>query len=256
MNDRFLEACRREPVDCTPVWFMRQAGRYMAEYRALREKHTLLELCRTPELAVEVTLQPIRAFGVRRRDPLLATSSSRSRRWASRSTSRPARGRSSRRRCAAAADVAALRRFEPREELGMVLEAIRLLRRELQVPLIGFAGAPFTLASYAIEGGHSSNFAKTKGLMYGEPATWHRLAGAPRRRRGATTSARRSRRGPRRCSSSTRGSAPSTRPTTASSSCPTSGASSTPSPTSTSRRSTSGRAPGTCSRCSARPAGR
>jgi uroporphyrinogen decarboxylase len=176
MNDRFLRACRREPVDRTPVWFMRQAGRYMAEYRALREKHSLLELCRTPELAVEVTLQPIREFGFDAailfsdlliplapmgipfdfqagEGPVIET---------------PVR---------TAADVAALRRFEPREELGMVLEAIRLLRRELRVPLIGFAGAPFTLASYAIEGGHSASFAKTKGLMYGEPATWHRLAG-------------------------------------------------------------------------------
>ncbi len=175
MNDRFLRACRRESVDRTPVWFMRQAGRYMPEYRALREKHTLLQLCRTPELAVEVTLQPIRALGVDAailfsdlllplapmgipfdfvagEGPQIET---------------PLRSK---------ADVDALRRFEPRQELATTLEAIRLLRRELQVPLIGFAGAPFTLASYAIEGGHSSNFAKTKGMMYGDPATWHRLA--------------------------------------------------------------------------------
>jgi uroporphyrinogen decarboxylase len=175
MNDRFLRACRRESVDATPVWFMRQAGRYMAEYRALRVKHTLLEICRTPELAVEVTLQPIRAFGFDAailfsdlliplaplgipfdfqagEGPVIET---------------PVRS---------AADVAALRRFEPRQELGMVLQAIRLLRRELQVPLIGFAGAPFTLASYAIEGGHSTSFARTKALMYEDPATWHRLA--------------------------------------------------------------------------------
>ncbi len=175
MNDRFLRACRREVVDATPVWFMRQAGRYMAEYRALREKHTLLEICRTPELAVEVTLQPIRAFGFDAailfsdlliplaplgipfdfqagEGPVIET---------------PIRS---------AGDVAALRRFDPRQELGMVLEAIRLLRRELQVPLIGFAGAPFTLASYAIEGGHSTSFARTKALMYEDPKTWHRLA--------------------------------------------------------------------------------
>jgi len=154
---------------------MRQAGRYMAEYRALREKHTLLELCRTPELAVEVTLQPLRAFGFDAailfsdlliplapmgipfefqagEGPVIET---------------PVRS---------AADVAALRRFDPRAELGMVLEAIRLLRRELEVPLIGFAGAPFTLASYAIEGGHSTSFARTKGLMYGDAETWHRFA--------------------------------------------------------------------------------
>ncbi len=154
---------------------MRQAGRYMAEYRALREKHTLLELVRTPELALEVTLQPIRAFRLDAailfsdllvplaplglpfdfqagEGPVIET---------------PVRS---------AADVAALRRFDPRDELGMVLETIRLLRRELRVPLIGFAGAPFTLASYAIEGGRSSHFAKTKALMYGDPATWHRLA--------------------------------------------------------------------------------
>ena len=176
MNDRFLRACRREPVDRTPVWFMRQAGRYMAEYRALREKHTMLEVCRTPELAVAVTLQPIRAFefdaailfsdllvplapmGIpfdfhKGEGPIIEA---------------PVRS---------AGDVAVLRRFEPREELGFALEAIRLLRRELQVPLIGFAGAPFTLASYAIEGGHSSHFALTKGMMYGDAPAWHRLAG-------------------------------------------------------------------------------
>jgi uroporphyrinogen decarboxylase len=176
VNDRFLRACRRQPVDRTPVWFMRQAGRYMPEYRALRVQHTLLELCRTPELAVAVTLQPVEALGVDAailfsdlliplapmgipfdfmagEGPVIE---------------KPVRSRS---------DIEALRRFEPREDLGMVLEAIRLLRRELRIPLIGFAGAPFTLASYAIEGGHSASFALTKALMYGDPGAWHRLAG-------------------------------------------------------------------------------
>ena len=176
MNDRFLRACRREPVDRTPVWFMRQAGRYMAEYRALREKHTLLELCRTPELAVEVTLQPIRAIGfdaaILFSDLLIPLAP-----MGIPFDFQAGEGPVIQAPVRSAADVAALRRIEPREELGMVLEAVRLLRRELEVPLIGFAGAPFTLASYAIEGGHSTNFARTKGLMYGEPATWHRLAG-------------------------------------------------------------------------------
>ena len=176
MNDRFLRACRREPVDRTPVWFMRQAGRYMAEYRALREKHTLLELCRTPELAVEVTLQPIRAIGfdaaILFSDLLIPLAP-----MGIPFDFQAGEGPVIQAPVRSAADVAVLRRIEPREELGMVLEAVRLLRRELEVPLIGFAGAPFTLASYAIEGGHSTNFARTKGLMYGEPATWHRLAG-------------------------------------------------------------------------------
>jgi uroporphyrinogen decarboxylase len=175
MNDRFLRACRREPVDATPVWFMRQAGRYMAEYRALREKHTLLTLCRTPELAVEVTLQPIRALGVDAAilfSDLLIPLSPLGIPFDFAAGEGPVIEKPVR----SADDVAALRRFEPRQELGMVLEAVRLLRRELQVPLIGFAGAPFTLASYAIEGGHSNNYARTKSLMYQEPATWHRFA--------------------------------------------------------------------------------
>jgi uroporphyrinogen decarboxylase len=176
MNDRFLRACRREPVDRTPVWFMRQAGRYLPEYRALREKHSLLELVRTPELAVEVTLQPIRALPLDAAilfSDLLVPLAPLGIPFDFRKGEGPVIDAPLR----SAADVAALRRFEPREELRAVLETIRLLRRELRVPLIGFAGAPFTLASYAIEGGGSRHFAKTKDLMYRDSATWHRLAG-------------------------------------------------------------------------------
>ncbi len=176
MNERFLRACRREPVDRTPVWFMRQAGRYMAEYQALRQRHSLLHLCRTPELAVKVTLQPIEAFGFDAAilfSDLLIPLAPLGLPFDFQSGEGPVVDKPIRSR----ADVEALRRFEPREELGMVLEAIGLLRRELKVPLIGFAGAPFTLATYAIEGGSSKNLARTKGLMYGDPDTWHRLAG-------------------------------------------------------------------------------
>ncbi|HEY6546687.1 MAG TPA: uroporphyrinogen decarboxylase, partial [Vicinamibacteria bacterium] len=175
MNDRFLRACRREALDRAPVWFMRQAGRYMAEYRALREKHSLLHLCRTPELAVEVTLQPVRALGIDAAilfSDLLIPLAPLGIPFDFAQGEGPVVEKPVR----SAADVAALRRFEPREDLGMVLEAIRLLRRELKVPLIGFAGAPFTLASYAIEGGRSSNYARVKSLMYQEPDTWHRFA--------------------------------------------------------------------------------
>jgi uroporphyrinogen decarboxylase len=178
MNDRFLRACRREAVDRTPVWFMRQAGRYLPEYRALRQKHSLLTLCRTPELAVEATLQPVRLLGVDAAilfSDLLLPLEPLGIPFEFQAGEGPVILRPVR----AASDIDALRRFEPREELAPVLEAIRLLRRELEgrVPLIGFAGAPFTLASYAIEGGHSTAFAATKALMYNEPSAWHRLAG-------------------------------------------------------------------------------
>jgi uroporphyrinogen decarboxylase len=147
----------------------------MAEYQALRAKHSLLELCRTPELAVEVTLQPVRAFGfdaaILFSDLLIPLAP-----LGIPFDFQAGEGPVVEKPLRSAADVAALRRFEPRQELAMVLEAVRLLRAELRVPLIGFAGAPFTLASYAIEGGHSTSFARTKSLMYGEPATWHRLA--------------------------------------------------------------------------------
>jgi uroporphyrinogen decarboxylase len=155
---------------------MRQAGRYMSEYRSLRERYSLLDICRTPDLATEVTLQPIRRIEVdaailfsdlllplepmgipfdfvKGEGPAIET---------------PLRSE---------ADLARTRRFEPREQLSYVLDAIRQIKPALggRVPLIGFAGAPFTLASYAIEGGHSNNFAHTKSLMYGYPAAWHRF---------------------------------------------------------------------------------
>jgi uroporphyrinogen decarboxylase len=175
-NDRFLKACRREPVDATPVWFMRQAGRYMAEYRAIRERHSLLEICREPDLATEVTLQPVRRIDVDAAilfsDLLLPLEP----------MGLPfdfvkGEGPQIERPIGDAADIDRLKRFEPREALSHVLAAIVQVQRELdgRVPLIGFAGAPFTLASYAIEGGHSNNFAKTKSLMYGHPEAWHRL---------------------------------------------------------------------------------
>jgi uroporphyrinogen decarboxylase len=178
VNDRFLRACRREPVDVTPVWFMRQAGRYMPEYRALREKHSLLEICRTPELAATVTLQPVNALEVDAAilfsDLLLPLEP----------MGLPfdfvkGEGPSIESPVRAAKDVDRLRTFDPRDALGHVLETIRSLRQELggRVPLIGFGGAPFTLASYAIEGGPSSSYSRTKAFMYREPDAWRRLCG-------------------------------------------------------------------------------
>jgi uroporphyrinogen decarboxylase len=176
LNDRFLRACRREPVDATPVWFMRQAGRYLPQYRALREKHSLLELCAHPELAVEVTLQPLDVIEVDAAilfSDLLLPFTPMGLRFDFVKGEGPAVENPVR----AASDVARLSRFDPREALGHVLETIRLLRRELtgRVPLIGFGGAPFTLAAYAIEGGPSRDYLRTKALMYAEPQVWHRL---------------------------------------------------------------------------------
>jgi uroporphyrinogen decarboxylase len=155
---------------------MRQAGRYLSEYRALRERYSLLELCRTPDLATAVTLQPVRRIEVDAAilfsDLLLPLEPMGIRfdfvRGEGPAIENPIQGED---------DIGRIRRFEPRDALAHVLEAIRQVQTELagRVPLIGFAGAPFTLASYAIEGGHSSNFARTKALMYGAPAAWHRL---------------------------------------------------------------------------------
>jgi uroporphyrinogen decarboxylase len=173
----FLRACRRESVERTPVWFMRQAGRYMAEYRALRQNYTLLQLCRTPDLATEVTLQPVRRIEVDAAilfSDLLIPLEPMGIPFDFVKGEGPAIERPIR----SAADIDAVNVVDPRETIGYTFDAIRQIKRELggRIPLIGFAGAPFTLASYAIEGGHSNNFALTKGLMYGHPAAWHRFA--------------------------------------------------------------------------------
>jgi uroporphyrinogen decarboxylase len=175
INNRFLKACRREPVDCTPVWLMRQAGRYMAEYRALRAKHSILELCKTPELAAQVTLQPIDHFpldaAIIFADILLPLEpmglSLEFAEGEGPVIHNPVRDQ---------ADIERLNVIDG-GELEYVTEAIRQARRALdgRVPLIGFAGAPFTLASYAIEGGSSRNYLLTKQLMYCEPKAWHQL---------------------------------------------------------------------------------
>ncbi len=175
-NDLFMRACRREPTERTPLWMMRQAGRYMPEYRAIRKDHDFLTMCKTPELAVEVTLQPVDLIGVdaailfadillplegmglelsfaKNEGPVIGN---------------PVRGM---------ADVRALRVADPIADTGYVMDAIRILRHELRdkVPLIGFAGAPFTLASYMIEGGSTRAYIKCKSLMWSDPEAWDAL---------------------------------------------------------------------------------
>jgi uroporphyrinogen decarboxylase len=172
----FMRACRREPVPYTPIWLMRQAGRYMREYREVRARTTFLELCKNPELASEVTVTAVERLGVdaaiifadilliiepmgidlefaKGEGPLIHN---------------PVR---------AASDVARLREVETVESLAYVYEAIRLTRRALKpdLPLIGFAGAPFTLASYIVEGGSSKNYVHTKSLMYTDSGAWHAM---------------------------------------------------------------------------------
>ena len=173
-NDLFLRTCRLEETERTPIWLMRQAGRYMKEYQKIRSRHTFLEMCKMPEVAAEITMQPIKAFGfdaailfsdilipveamgidlefIEGGGPVLKT------------------------KIETKGDVESLIVPEPETQLGFVLETIKLLREKLTVPLIGFSGAPFTLASYMIEGGGSKNYVKTKSLMYNEPGVWRRL---------------------------------------------------------------------------------
>ena len=174
VNNRFIAVCRREATDVVPVWFMRQAGRSLPEYRALRERHSILDMCRLPELTVEVTLQPVRRLGVDAAIlfsdivvPLIAMGVA--------LEIKPGVGPIVESPIRDTAAIDGLRELQPEQDLPFVLESIRALRAELAVPLIGFGGAPFTLASYLVEGGPSKDHARTKALMYGATETWHKL---------------------------------------------------------------------------------
>lgn len=170
----FLDACRGRPVPWTPVWFMRQAGRSLPEYRALRDEGSILEVVRRPEVAAEITLQPVRRYGVDAAIlysdivvPVAAVGFG--------IDIVPGVGPVADRPFAARGDLGRLRELEPDEDLPWLAATVRILAGELDVPLIGFAGAPFTVASYLVEGRPSRDHVRTKALMHGDPATWHAL---------------------------------------------------------------------------------
>ena len=171
-----LKAARMEKTDGTPQWFMRQAGRVLPEYRKVREKHNLLDICRNPELAAAVTLQPVERFDVDAAiifadivTPLLGVGVDvQLVEKVGPVIDAPVRSES---------DLERLRPLEPEEDVRHTLETLRLVRAALpeEKALIGFSGAPFTLATYLIEGGPSRNYATTKAMMYGQPELWHGL---------------------------------------------------------------------------------
>lgn len=173
-NDRFIRACLKQEVDRLPVWYMRQAGRYDPEYRKIKEKYSLLEICLQPELAAEVTMMPVRKLGV---DAAILYSDIMNP-VASLGVDfdivpnigpvidSPIRSKQ---------DIDNLKPIDVEGDLSHILKTIQILDRELNVPLITFAGAPFTIASYLIEGRPSRSYIRTKELMYREPALWHKL---------------------------------------------------------------------------------
>jgi len=178
-NDRLLRALLREPVDMTPVWMMRQAGRYLPEYRATRRKAgDFLSLCKNPQLACEVTLQPLERYpldaAILFSDILTIPDAMGLGLYFGEGEGpkfeRPLRSK---------ADVDALGVLDPEDDLGYVMDAVRVIRRELdgRVPLIGFSGSPWTLATYMVEGGSTKNFARSKGMMFDQPAIMHALLG-------------------------------------------------------------------------------
>lgn len=173
-NDTFTRACFKQDVNHVPVWYMRQAGRYDPEYRKIKEKYSLLEICRQPELAAEISLMPVRKLGV---DAAILYSD----------IMNPVAslgvnfdivkdiGPVIENPIRSAADVERLRPIDVDQDLSHIMETIRILDKELDVPLITFAGAPFTIASYLIEGRPSRNYIHTKTMMYNEPKIWHAL---------------------------------------------------------------------------------
>jgi uroporphyrinogen decarboxylase len=175
-NAPLLQACRREPTPYTPVWLMRQAGRYMPEYREIRAKVPFLELCKTPDLAAEVTVTAVERLGVDAAIifadilPILEP-------MGMQLEYSTGDGPVLHNPIRTPADVERLREIEPAESLPFVFQAIATARAQLKphIPLIGFAGAPFTLASYMIEGGGSRDYARTKAFMYTQPEAWHAL---------------------------------------------------------------------------------
>jgi uroporphyrinogen decarboxylase len=175
MDHLFLRACRRQPVPRTPIWMMRQAGRYLPAYRAVKARASFLDMCRTPELACEVTLQPIDEFGfdaaILFSDILITLPAM------GIEIAFPDAGPKIATPVRDAATIAKLRVPDPEAELPYTLEAIRQIKKALagRVPLIGFAGAPLTMLTYAVEGGGSKDFAHTKKLLYGAPKEAHAL---------------------------------------------------------------------------------
>ncbi len=170
----FIRACRGEDHEHVPVWFMRQAGRALPEYRAVREQHAFEEVVHTPELAAEVTLQPVRRYGVDAAilfsdivTPVQALGIG--------VEIKPGVGPVVERPLRSEGDLARLRPLEAEEDLGFVLDTVSILVDQLDVPLIGFAGAPFTLASYLVEGGPSKSYTRTKAMMFSQEPLWHDL---------------------------------------------------------------------------------
>ncbi len=173
----FLAQARGHQTDTVPVWFMRQAGRALPEYRAIRGTGSILEAVQKPELAAEITLQPVRRYGVDAAVlysdiivPVNAIDFG--------VEIRPGRGPIVEHPISSESDMKRFRALDPMSDMPYVIETIKLLKPELSVPLIGFAGAPFTVASYLIEGGPSKNFERTKALMFQEPELWDRIMSA------------------------------------------------------------------------------
>ena len=173
-SSAFLLACRRKAVSHTPVWFMRQAGRSLPEFRAVRDRYSFFDVVRSAELTAEVTLQPVRRLGVDAAilfsdivTPLAAIGID--------VDIKPGVGPVFAESFRSAEDLQRLRPLQPAEDMPYVIDAVRAVVKELHVPLIGFAGAPFTVASYLVEGGPSRDYTRTKSLMHGDPGLWRQL---------------------------------------------------------------------------------